>query len=141
MIINTELIKDLFAKQSQAEIVKGTGIITSQISRIKRGETSYQNMRVSTAYTLTVYAEHALNKRDMIELYKEHDNKTELLGIFLYAKDIAEHLQENDYYEWSEHLDDFEKPNFEDVSTLVELERIFESSQLNGFRLFVNIKR
>lgn len=141
MIINTELIKELFSKQSQADIVRGTGIVGSQISRIKNGETSYQNMRLSTAYTLTVYAEHVLNKRIIIELYKEYDNKTELLGIFLYTDDIVEHLQENDYYEWSKHLDDFEKPDFKNVSTLSKLKTIFDYKQFNGFRLSLNIKR
>lgn len=140
MIINTELIKDLFAKQSQAEIVRGTGIVGSQISRIKNGETSFQNMRLSTAYTLTVYAEHIINREPILELYTEYKGEKTLRGIFLTPSDLLEHLKESDYYKWTEQLDDVPKPDFSSANTRYEIEQIMNKNQVNGYKLTLNKK-
>ena len=140
MEVKTDLIKELLKTKSQAEIVRGTGIIESQISRIVNGQTSLENMRVRTAYTLTVYAEHIINTRRIIQLYKEYDDEKELLGIFLYTKDLVDHLKANDYYEWTEKLDDFKKPDYSQVTTLSKLKSIFEEHEVNGFRLTIEVK-
>ena len=140
MIINTELIKELFEKQSQADIVRGSGITGSQISRIKHGETSYQNMRLSTAYTLTVYAEHIINREPILELYTEYEEQKTLQGIFLTPSDLLEHLKESDYYKWTEQLDNVSKPDFSSANTSYEIERIMQKNQINGYKLTLNKK-